>query len=129
LGWRSPGSLLVGVEHKDYEILESPTDGGAPRTLSRLTRGSGQLFRAREAQFASGLVAEAVVRDPGSPQRGPWPWWWRLTLGAVILLVGWWVWRALRRRGVGLADLVGLVDLRVRPRRPRGDGGAGRPPG
>ncbi|HEU4425775.1 MAG TPA: hypothetical protein VFR67_24830, partial [Pilimelia sp.] len=46
LGWRSPGSLLVGVEHKDYEILESPTDGGAPRTLSRLTRGSGQLFRA-----------------------------------------------------------------------------------
>jgi hypothetical protein len=99
------------------------------RSISRLSDGFLRLLAVRDAQFATGLVADAVVRDPGSPRRGPWPWWWRLTLGSVIVFAGWLVWRAMRRRGVGLADVVGLVDLRVRPRRPRGDGGAGGPSG
>jgi len=92
LGWRSPDTMLYQLGN---DVAEVPVDGGPTRILSRFGHGWPVLGGTRWLHLATGLVADAAVRDPGPVERGPWPWWWRLTLAAAALFVAW---RAIGRR-------------------------------
>jgi hypothetical protein len=82
VSWRSPSTMLVASADDD-ELLEVPVSGGASHPVSRLpVEARGRV------QLAGGLVGTARVRDVGAPRRGPWPWWWRLTLSGAIVLLG-----------------------------------------
>jgi hypothetical protein len=82
VSWRSPATMLVATAS---ELVEVPVYGGASRPVSRLpAEVSG---RQHHLQLADGLVGTARARDAGGPRRGPWPWWWRLTLSGVIVLL------------------------------------------
>jgi hypothetical protein len=59
----------------------------------------GRLARVDRIQLAADLVARADVRDVAGADRGPWPRWWRITLGALVLVVGLVAWRLVVRSG------------------------------
>jgi hypothetical protein len=100
LGWRSPDTLLIGIDgSRDYRIAETPLRGGEPRTVSRLPQGIGNLASVGRLQLAGALVGTATITDAGGVERGPWPWWWRITLAVLILLVAWTLWRRFRSTG------------------------------
>jgi hypothetical protein len=98
LGWRSPETMLVGIDTGgDYQIAALSIHGGQPRVVSRISHGPGRLARVGGIQLAADLVARAEVRDTGGPDRGPWPAWWRVTVGGLVLLGGFVAWRVVRR--------------------------------
>jgi hypothetical protein len=86
LGWRTAGTMLVGASQRGYQMLEVPVRGGSPRTISYAGAGLGNITRISRLQIAAGLTTGFEVRDAGSPDHGPWPGWWRATLGAGALL-------------------------------------------
>ncbi|MEV4620122.1 hypothetical protein AB0J74_15620 [Asanoa sp. NPDC049573] len=90
VGWR-PGGMLVTTSDGFVEI---PTDGAPQRVLTRFSEsGSGSVY---DWQVAANLVPDAVVSRTGV-DRGPWPWWWRITLSSVLVSV-FLVWLIARRR-------------------------------
>jgi hypothetical protein len=103
LGWRSATTMLVGMDDGSGRgpnlIAEVPVDGGDVRVVSRLTPGpDGTVY---DVQLATGLMADADIRDAGSPLRGPWPWQLRTgvaTAAVLLLATGFLGWRWVRRR-------------------------------
>lgn len=73
LGWRSPTTMLVGMDDATRQgmnmIAELQLDGGAPRTVSRVAVAEGS--RVSSIQLATGLVPGVEIRDAGPPLRGP----------------------------------------------------------
>ncbi|GIG85558.1 TolB family protein [Plantactinospora endophytica] len=99
LGWSSPDTLLVGMLDGDYEIRRTPVDGSAARTVATISDGPGGPARVNQLRLADGLLADLrVVDDPGGPERGPQPWWWRVLVTVAVALLGWLVFRTVRRR-------------------------------
>jgi DNA-binding beta-propeller fold protein YncE len=99
LGWRTADTMLVGIDDDGgYEIAEVSVHGGPEKIVSRLSHGPGQLARVNGLQLATGLLAHTEVRDVGGADRGPWPTWWRVTVGGLVLLTGLVAWRVVRRR-------------------------------
>lgn len=100
LGWRDAETMLIGYKEGDhFKIAELSIHGGEPRVLSRISDGPAGLARPGVVQLATDLVATADVRDVGwRPDRGPWPWWWRITVGLLVLAAALVAWRLLRRR-------------------------------
>ncbi|MEO3818166.1 hypothetical protein [Plantactinospora sp. B24E8] len=98
LGWTGPDAVLLGVEgRKDYEIVRRSLDG-TTRVLSRAGQGIGQVARVDDLRLAGGLVTDLRTGDPGDPDRGPWPRWWRVLVAAGAGLVAWSLFRWVRRR-------------------------------
>jgi DNA-binding beta-propeller fold protein YncE len=91
LGWLDAKTVLLA----GGDLTAVPVDGAAPRTLARFGFG-----KPRDIQLAGERLDEVRVADVGRPDRGPWPLWWRATVGAFLLallaLAGW-RWR--RRAG------------------------------
>jgi WD40 repeat protein len=85
LGWQSSSTMLVGLDDGTARgpnlVTEVPLDGSPMRIVSRLSVDAGGLVHG--LQLASGLVADADIRDAGPPRHGPWPLWLRATVGAV----------------------------------------------
>jgi len=99
LGWRDAGTMLVGIDDDGgYEIAEVAVDGGAVHVLSRLSHGVLRLARVNALQLATGLVTGVEARDVPGPDRGPWPLWWRIVVGALVLAAGLLAWRVVRGR-------------------------------
>jgi Tol biopolymer transport system component len=106
VGWRGPDTLLVAV-HRGHGylrwLLEVPVDGGASRvrdhTVSEFMVDDQD--RVADLRLASGLLADAEIRDPGRPQHGPLPVAARANLAgaaALLLVVGGFIvrWRVRR---------------------------------
>ncbi|MGN9909220.1 WD40 repeat domain-containing protein [Phytohabitans sp. LJ34] len=107
LGWRTADTMLVGIDDDGhYEIAEMSIHGGQPRVVSRISHGPAHLARVTRIQLAADLVAGAEVRDTGGADRGPWPIWWRVTVGALVLLAGFVAWRVARRRRYAPSTIV-----------------------
>jgi sugar lactone lactonase YvrE len=106
LGWRDADTMLIGIDDEGgYEITEVSVQGGEPRVQSRVSHGLGNLAHVNHLQLATGLVAGADVVEAGDADRGPWPRWWRVVLGGLVLVVSLVAgllirrWRAVAKRG------------------------------
>lgn len=98
LGWAGPAEVLtVLADGTDEQTLSGvPLDGADPRTLMRMTDlGSYGVGR---FQLASSVAPSLEVVDPGSVDRGPWPWPLRGVLAVAVGLLAWAVARAVVRR-------------------------------
>lgn len=79
LGWTSAGEALFLDVPDDRETADTdlywltavPLDGGDPRRLSAIAGGGN--YGVGDFQLATGLLAEAELRDPGDAGRGLWP--------------------------------------------------------
>jgi hypothetical protein len=73
LGWRSPDTVLVGWDDGSSRgtnvIVEVPVGGDSARVVTEFSMDEHGWVTG--LQLAPGLVAEADVRDPGPPSRGP----------------------------------------------------------
>ncbi|GAA1607495.1 WD40 repeat domain-containing protein [Catellatospora bangladeshensis] len=108
LGWLSDDAVLgMSLDPFDVAALWSvPVDGTAAVVLSRFDDAyrcelGMQRCIPYEISVAGGLLPELAVRPAGSPDRGLWPAWLRLTafvLLAVGAVGGWRLTRRLRRR-------------------------------
>jgi hypothetical protein len=69
LGWRSSRTMLVGLDDGTARgpnlVAEVPLDGSPRRIVSRLSVDAGGLVHG--LQLASGLLADADIRDTGPP--------------------------------------------------------------
>lgn len=98
LGWRFPTVLLLGVDDDGaYQLVETPVDGSAPHTVSRIGHGVGDLAWVSGMELATRLIADAEIRGGGA-ERGPWPGWWRMSLAAATMIVAGVAWLIHRRR-------------------------------
>ncbi|BCJ73750.1 hypothetical protein CS0771_32940 [Catellatospora sp. IY07-71] len=105
LGWLSDDAML-GVSW-DYAwdtgaLWSVPVDGAAKVALSRFDDAYRcELGMQRcvpwEISVAGGLLPELTVRPAGSPDRGLWPAWARLTASVLLALAVFGGWRLLRR--------------------------------
>jgi hypothetical protein len=88
LGWQSPDTMLVGRHHGDRGprwIAAVPLDGGPQRVVSTLSVDRDDIVWS--LHLATGLLAEADIRDAGRPARGPWPLAVRVTAAAAAGLL------------------------------------------
>jgi dipeptidyl aminopeptidase/acylaminoacyl peptidase len=106
LGWRSAGSMLVLAtnDRGQLSFAEVALGSGARRTLSRFDTGSTcelgmQTCQVWDLHLATGLLPDLVVREAGSPQRGPWPLALTVPITGVVIVVVL-VWRRRRRTRV-----------------------------
>jgi len=97
-GWRTNRSVVLW---QAPHITEVALDGGGRTDLSYL---DGEVV---SFQLASGLLTTAVVVEPGTVDRGPWPTWARLALGLLLAACAvpafatvWYVRRRRRRHAV-----------------------------
>ena len=83
LGWTAADRVAVllpeprRADPDHYWVTDVPLDGGEPRRLSALPTGGGD-YGAGRFHLATGLLADAAVREAGDVDRGPWPLWLRL---------------------------------------------------
>jgi Tol biopolymer transport system component len=116
LGWRSPGMLLLteaGPTDRPT-VYEADLRGGAAREVVRTPPGRWGTTSTYRMRAAAGLVPDVAFRPAAEPDRGPWPWWWRLAVAVAALLAA------------GLPALVVLVARRRRATRAAAAGRAGR---
>lgn len=76
MGWRTDRSIVVW---RGDNLTEVSVDGG-PATTLVLLRDNVALL-----QLAPGLLTDAVIRQPGSIDRGPWPVWAQTTLAVALI--------------------------------------------
>jgi hypothetical protein len=88
--WTGAGTLLTATGNTFVEINVAT---GQQRAVSTFNDGPASNFHLGQTQFATGLLAGLTYRPAGSPERGPWPLWFRLATLPFIALAarGLWV--------------------------------------
>jgi hypothetical protein len=124
-GWRGPDEMLIGVYRGPMGLrwmLAVPHDGAAMRGVREHTisefgvddRDGG----ATDLRLASGLLAEAEVREAGRPRHGPLPGWLWVGLAVAtaslvaVVLACWWRLGRGRREDIGGNGFVPVHDHR-----------------
>jgi hypothetical protein len=104
VGWRAADRMLItesSATDDGRRLYEQPLTG-APREMALFERGFIVTGQTGAVQVATALLPDADIRPAGSPDRGPWPVWWRLTVTAAALgaaALGLLAWRLAGRRG------------------------------
>jgi len=103
VGWRGSGGLLITPLSalSNRPVYETSYDGEMREVIRMGDGWPAEFGHTYDLQVAAGVLQDAEFRAGGAPDRGPWPWWWRATIGAGLLMVaglGYLVWRRRTRR-------------------------------
>jgi hypothetical protein len=102
LGWRAPDrGLVIDNPGGPPTLVELDLTTGTRTSLSTFDTGPAANYLIARVQLASALLSDLQIREPTSPDRGPWPTW--LTITVALLLsaaatVALLIFRRLRRR-------------------------------
>lgn len=83
--WTGPDRFLV-KQGEDFVEVDLKT--GRTRVLTTFTSAPFDNYMMASMQFASGLLLDVSTRSAGSPERGPWPAWLRISVTSGLILAG-----------------------------------------
>ncbi|GIH05083.1 hypothetical protein Rhe02_31500 [Rhizocola hellebori] len=101
LGWRTPASVLT-LDQRTGQIREFSLDTGEVKALSAFEKPhTCELWTQRcgfsKVQVATELLGSMTIKPAEVPQRGPAPGWLQLVTAAATVLLGFVVFRVVRR--------------------------------